>query len=68
MRKTIVLQNSEDGAVDAVIFASETTENDIENIMNKVRNEKGDDYQWEDFVAALPGDCILCLNYEIAEY
>lgn len=55
--KIFLLQDLCEDCVDAVIVANVSTKEDIENAINKAKENP--DYQWDDLLEALPNDCVL---------
>ena len=49
------LKDLDEDCVDAVII-TEATKQEIENIIAKVKEERSGEYQWEDFINAMPED------------
>lgn len=56
--KVILLKDLDEGCVDAVIIASVSTTEDIENAISKAK-ENNPFYEWDDLLNALPNDCML---------
>lgn len=57
--KVILLKDIDDGTVDAVIVTNVTSAKEIEERIQRVKEEKEGDYQWEDIVSCLPSDCVM---------
>lgn len=52
-----LLKDIEEGTVDAVIIAENSTAEEIQSAINKVKEEKSGSYQWSDLISALPVGC-----------
>ena len=52
----LLLRDSMSSGVDAVILTRETTVDDVQEIIYNVK-ENNDEWQFDDIVDALPGDC-----------
>lgn len=57
--KIILLQDIQENTIDAVIVSYETTPKELQEIFNKVKQDKPTDYEWDDFIIALPKDCLI---------
>lgn len=55
--RIVILKDMDEGSVDAVIVAQESTAQDIENAITRAKTNP--DYQWEDLINELPKDCIV---------
>ena len=50
------LKDMQEGSVDAIIIATESTAEEVQEIINNMK-EKNDYYSWDDLVECLPADC-----------
>lgn len=69
--KVILLKDISEGTVDAVIVTNVTSAKEIEERIQRVKEEKEGDWQWEDIVGCLPLDCVVYdrwNNQEVAYY
>ena len=58
MLKVIFLKDFDENSTDGVIIAEETTAEEIQEVIEKVKEEI-ELYSWEDIEEALPKDCKL---------
>lgn len=65
--KVVWLKDTEEGTVDAVIVSNVTSAKEIEKCIQKTKNEKAGDWQWEDIIECLPLDCIVYDRWNNAE-
>lgn len=55
--RVILLKDLDESCVDAVIIAYESNPEDIQNAINRAKENP--DYQWDDLVKELPKDCTI---------
>ena len=54
------LYDADFGTTTDVIQRTETTSEDIRHIVEDIREEKPDEWTWDDIWMALPSDCYVC--------
>ena len=54
------LYDADFGTTTGVILSTETTSEDIRRIVEDIREEKPDEWTWDDIWMALPSDCYVC--------
>ena len=67
--KVVFLKDLEENSVDGVIIAKKSSVEDIQEAIDKVKEEV-EYYDWEDIEQALPDDCKLLWinNSEVVDY
>ena len=63
MKCTVILDHDE-GELNAVIISNVTTSQEIENILDKLKQDKPSEWDYEDFRRALPDDCEFYYSWE----
>ena len=54
------LYDADFGTTTGVILSTETTPDDIRHIVEDIREEKPDEWTWDDIWMSLPSDCYVC--------
>ena len=62
--KCTVIVDRDEGLLNAVILSNVTTSQELENILGKIKQEKPGEWDYEDFIRELPGDCEFYYSWE----